>query len=556
MATLVIVEAPGKVRRIQSILGDGYRVVATRGHVLDLPRRGVNIAPPYFELPYEPTPGGNSVLPMLRDAASHADGVLLATDPDREGEAIAWHVAKSLGLRDARRIVFRSIDRAAIAAALASPRAIDRRLVTARAARRALDRLVGYRLTAALRQRCGRFLSAGRVQSAALRLVVERERAIRAFQPVRHYGVRLHFAGGWTAEWDVLPHLGPDEAFFTDAGSAADVAAIHDVRVEAAASEVAAVPPHPPFTTAALIEAAGAELGMDPGATMYAAQALYEQGDITYHRTDSGQMSADGANQMARFGKQQGLSMPPVEVDAGEEDGAAAAGAHEAIRPVNVEVSTVSGPAALRALYGLIRDRAVASRMAPAEFAIHTLMFAGIDVATGCELRFTARRTTLQELGWRAVYRGVSERDGFDAQGDVDNRVPDLDVGAGAVPLRGEVLEKLTQPPERFTQASLVAELQRLGIGRPSTFAGTTARLVQRQYVREVDDRALVPTANGEAIVDALVGKSRFVDLDYTREMESQLDAIAQGTYAYRPVVAAVWDQLEVDTVRVGKARR
>lgn len=312
MTTLVIVESPGKVKKISALLGAGYKVVASVGHVRDLPRKEIGIAPPNFQLAYEPTERGRDVLARLKKEVAQAESVILATDPDREGEAIAWHLADALNLKNPRRVTFSAITKAAIEAAIAAPRDIDMALVRAQEARRALDRIVGYRVSPELSNMAGQALSAGRVQSPAVRLVVDRERAIAAFKVTEHYGAELVFANEdgtkWKAAWDTKPHLQAGDEYLMDDELAKRVAEIRAVTVASFEDSEKGRAPAAPFTTSTLQQVAGKKLKLKPKRTMELAQRLYEQGAITYHRTDAPNMDAAGQEDIANYAKSVGLA--------------------------------------------------------------------------------------------------------------------------------------------------------------------------------------------------------------------------------------------------------
>lgn len=543
MTTLVIVESPGKLKKIRSILGAGYRVEASVGHVRDLPPKDMGVEPPTFKPHYEKTTRGKDVLKKLKAAVDAADGVMLATDPDREGEAIAWHLADALKLKNPKRITFHAIEAKPVKEAIAAPRTIDMQLVHAQEARRVLDRLVGYTVSPALSGAIGHALSAGRVQSPAVRLVVERERAIRAFKPTQHYGVVLHFAGGWTAAWDTKPHLAEGQEYFTDADFAAKVAAVRDVRVSAFEDGQSKAAPPAPFTTSTLQQAAQVALKLKPKAAMDTAQKLYEQGAITYHRTDTPNLSADGFQQLAGFSAGAGIPLADKQRTWKAKDGAQEA--HEAIRPTHFEEREAGETPEQQALYRLIWARAVASQMPDAVFAVRTAALDAIEPVDGHAVRFQARGKTLIEKGWKALYEDAQDADTAEPEEDAgDNPVPALTVGDVATAERGEVKTKTTKAPARFKLATLVKELERLGIGRPSTYAAILENITTRGYIAEDAKGFLSPHGDGEAIVDALVGKCQFIELDYTRELEDQLDAIATGASAYLPVVEGAWQQL------------
>ncbi len=295
----MIVESPNKIRKIREILGAGWDVAASVGHIRDLPVKDLGLEMPGYRPRYEMSERGADVVKGLRARAAKAEAVYLATDPDREGEAIAWHLAEALKLKKPLRVSFDAITPEVIRRAMAAPRTVDTALVHAQEARRVLDRLVGYQVSPVLSRQVltkggqPRGLSAGRVQSPAVRLVVEREREIEAFREVRHFGAELSFAGGsWRAQWETAPFLKKDEKYILDEALAARAAACRDCTVIASGNRLVKQPPPPPFTTSTLLQAASVRLRWKPDVTAQTAQKLFEAGLITYHRTDSQNFSA------------------------------------------------------------------------------------------------------------------------------------------------------------------------------------------------------------------------------------------------------------------------
>lgn len=546
MTTLVIVESPGKIKKLTAILGAGYRVVASVGHVRDLPRSDMGVAAPDFVPKYVPTDRGKDVLAKLKKHVQEASAVILATDPDREGEAIAWHLLDALRLRGARRVTFNAIEAAVVRAAMAAPRDLDMHRVHAQEARRVLDRLVGYSVSPALSNRTGKSLSAGRVQTPAVRIIVDREREIQAFTSTEHYGVALHFAGGtWKAEWDTTPFRAPESQYLLDATLAEQVATVRAVRVVGFADSTSRKAPPPPFMTSTLQQAGSVRLKMKPKATMDAAQKLYEAGHISYHRTDSPNLAGAGIDAILAYARDAGLPLASNPRTWKAKDGAQEG--HEAIRPLHVDVTEAGDSEAERALYRLIWARAVASQLADATFAVRIATLAGdLD---GRELTFVARGKTTLALGWKAIYAAAKGEadDADDAAAEADNPVPALSEGDALEATDGHVLTKTTKAPSRFTEASLIKRMEELGIGRPSTYAPIMDNIQQRNYVEEDAKAFLHPSMLGLAIVDAVVGTFAFAELEYTRGLEAELDRIAEGGTTYRNVVAAAYDKLTAE---------
>lgn len=550
MSTLVIVESPGKIKKISAILGPAYKVVASVGHVRDLPTRELGVDPATFKPSYVPTQRGKDVLAKLRKAVSAADRVLLATDPDREGEAIAWHLADALRLKQPGRITFTAITKEKIREALVQVRSIDYDRVRSQEARRVLDRLVGYKVSPALSSRAGHALSAGRVQSPAVRLVVDREREISNFKPVTHFSVELllpiagHWPDNpkavWRAQWDTRPHLQQGEDYLQDRSLAERVAQVRDVRVARFENSFAHRAPAAPFTTSTLQQEAGKRLKMKPKRVMDVAQKLYEQGAITYHRTDNPNLDPAGVEAIRAYAQSAGLELAASQRTWKVRDGAQEG--HEAIRPAEVSALQAGEDADQRALYTLIWQRAVASQLADARYAVRKVLLTGD--AQGLPVRFIGRGRKLVEPGWLKVYSDATQEDETD-QAEPVNPIPSLKVGASLRAVDASVQDKVTKPPPRFKQPTLVAELERQGIGRPSTYAAIMENITSRGYLIEDKKGFLSPSPTGELIRDALVGTFAFANLDFTRELEDQLDQIAERRMTYDQVISRTWQLLD-----------
>lgn len=548
MTTLVIVESPGKVKKITALLGAGYKVMASFGHVRDLPPKELGVSPPDFHPNYEPTERGRGKLAELGKAVAEASRVLLATDPDREGEAISWHLADALKLKNPERITFTAITKAAVQAAIAAPRAIDMPRVRAQEARRVLDRIVGYRVSPALSDRAGTPLSAGRVQSPAVRLIVDREREIAAFKVTEHYGAELTFdnADGtqWKAAWDTKPHLREGESYIVDDALAQQVATVRAVSVAAFADTEKGRAPAAPFTTSTLQQAAGKRLKFKPKKTMELAQKLYEAGVITYHRTDAPNMDAEGQADIADYANSAGLPLAASPRRWKAKEGAQEG--HEAIRPTHAADLVAGDNDDERALYKLIWQRAVASQLADATYAVRSVRLSAD--AGGQPVTFAGSGRTLTAPGWLAVYADdANDKDESDDAEASSNPIPALAEGDALTASDGRMLTKHTKPPTRFTEPTLVAEMERQGIGRPSTYAAIIENITSRSYVTVGQKDYLFPSPIGEQIRDALVSRFQFAELDYTRGLEDQLDHIAEGTADYRAVVAAAWSSLDAE---------
>lgn len=542
---LLIVESPGKIKKLQSILPAEWRVAASVGHIRDLPQEGYGLEPPDFRPVYQITPEKKDVVARLKTLAAEADEVYLASDPDREGEAIAWHLKDVLGLSACKRVTYTAITKDDVEAGIAAPRDIDMALVHAQEARRALDRLVGYKVSGPLSRACSESrLSAGRVQSPAVRIVVDREQEIRSFVSTTHYGVELTFdrvenvSEGWNAVW--LPREGwldEDNPYVLDKAVADRVAAVRSLDVLAFEEKEAATAPPAPFTTSSLQQAAGNALKFTPKKTMELAQKLYEAGHITYMRTDSPNLSETAIAEIRAYADAQGLPLPPAPRTWKSKDGAQEA--HEAIRPTHIDVEEAGENADEQALYALIRLRALASQLADAVFAVRVARL-GADV-DGRQAIFEARGRTLVHPGWKQVM-AADAADDEDAE--PSNSVPLLKEGATAVVQQGTVSTKKTKPKPRYKQTTLIREMERRGIGRPATYAAILDNIIaQKGYLRE-EKGWLVPTPRGEAIVAAMQPVFSFMNLDFTKRLEDALDDVAGGRTSYADCVGLAYDTL------------
>lgn len=538
---LLIVESPGKIKKLQSILGSTWLVAASVGHIRDLPenRLGVDsgLKPEYLL-----TTRGKEVAQKLRGLVSQVDKVYLATDPDREGEAISWHLQQVLKPADYCRITFSEITQTAVQSALSQTRTIDLNLVHAQEARRVLDRLVGFQVSPVASRLLGQPVSAGRVQSVALRLVVEQEQAIRQFVSVEHYSAQLEFSQAgtaWTADWKLSPDFVSDQnPYFKDKVLAGTVANLRKVQVLASKDGMARRSPPAPFTTSTLQQAASIVLKLDPKKTMKLAQSLYEQGFITYHRTDSPNLSAEAFREISTYALAHKLNPVPSQrfwkAKAGSQE------AHEACRPTHIADKVCGSTSEEEALYRLIRIRALASQLEDAEYATRNVLLEALDPVQGKKIQFEAKGRTLVKAGW-LVATQKDQTDESDAE--PDNPVPLLKTGDLLTADTGRILTKKTKPPSRYTQASLIKKLEAEEIGRPSTYATIMDTLIKRQYVR-VAKQFLYAEPLGESLCAALLQKFSFMELPFTREMEHHLDEIASGKNTYATVVGDAHQKL------------
>jgi len=604
--SLVIVESPAKAKTINKYLGRDYSVKASYGHVMDLPKKTIGILLPengngkargkrkgkgkakaatkagaipvskpaavpaeeFFEPTYEIIPGKMKIIGELRKAAESAENVYLATDPDREGEAISAHLLETLAKRKRDRgkfyrVMFNEITQKAVRAAFEKPGAIDEHLVDAQQARRVLDRLVGYKISPLLWDKVRRGLSAGRVQTVALRLIVEREREIRAFVPKEYWTIHALLGAGEppTFEAKLIKYKGEDLEVSNEAEAQRIVSA-----VESAVWQVASVTQKekrryapPPFTTSKLQQAAYNRLRFTAKRTMMLAQRLYEGVElgeegavalITYMRTDSVRVSNDALSQVRdHIGTAYGSSYLPEKPNFFKSKKEAQE-AHEAIRPTDVSRTPESVRPYLEddmfKLYQMIWQRFVASQMVPAVFDQTTIDISAADYtfrATGSVIKFD---------GYLTVYQIVKEEEEKEDVGDTDSRtLPRVSEGER---LRLETIrpeQHFTEPPPRYTEATLVKELEEKGIGRPSTYAAIISTIVEREYVNK-DQGRFTPTLLGEKVSDLLVKSFEDIfDVGFTARMEEELDEIEEGKLPWRTSVKEFWDRFEED---LGKA--
>ncbi len=520
---LLIVESPAKARTIQGYLGKDYEVLASVGHVRDLPKSEKNAIDieggfkPNYIIPAEK----REVIERIRKAAAKADDIYLATDPDREGEAIAWHIKEAVGLKKPQRVVFHEITKTAIEEALTHPRKIDEHLREAQEARRVLDRIVGYDLSGLIWKKVRYGLSAGRVQSPALRILAEREREIQAFIPETFFVIGANFkakGGQFPASCVEEPKTKAEADRIVSLGEKAKwtVKEVNERSEERA--------PRPPFTTSTLQQVASTRLGFSPSRTMRAAQKLYEAGHITYMRTDSVNLGQEAIAMLANavekeFGKEL------VEVRAYKTKSKNAQEAHEAVRPTNALKASAGSTADEHALYELIRRRTLASQMKAAK-----------ALRTGVKVQADADIPLFSANGSRIIFPGWLLCD-TRARGE-DTELPKLAEGESVdlVSLIGE--EKQTEPPNRYTEAGLVKELEKRGIGRPSTYASIMKTIADRGYAEKVG-RTLVPSATGMVVSGWLEENfANYISDSFTAEMEDELDEIARGERGYTATLA------------------
>lgn len=548
-SNLVIVESPAKAKTIGKYLGPDYKVLASMGHVRDLPKSkmGVDLEHNDFEPDYQPIKGKEETIAELQEAADKSKKVYLATDPDREGEAISWHLKELLHLPEEKtsRVTFNEITKKVVTDSIAHPRDIDQNLVDAQQARRILDRIVGYQLSPLLWKKIRRGLSAGRVQSVATRLVAEREEEIRAFVPEEY----------WTLEVTldrVAPNLGSFKTQFYGREKKMELKSKEQVdevldAIRTAPFSVSKIKrqdksrsPAPPFITSTLQQEASRKLNMSPRRTMSIAQQLYEGVDIagegtvgliTYMRTDSLRLSDEAVAAArsfagARYGQEYLPDAPRhFKAKAGAQD------AHEAIRPSNVALTPESIKKDLTAeqfrLYKLIWSRFLACQMANA-------IYDSVNIeVTSAGYVFKASRSEVKFPGFLAVYEEGKDEEG----GEIQSRLPNLQEGEPLVKTAERPEQKFTQPPTRYTEATLIRALEEKGIGRPSTYAPTITTIMNREYVVK-DGKYLHTTPLGEVVTGLMKDKFKdIVDYAFTADMEGRLDKVENGEENWKKVL-------------------
>jgi DNA topoisomerase-1 len=552
---LVVVESPAKAKTIEKYLGPGHRVLASYGHVRDLPAKDGSVNPDEgFAMEWETYADKVKQLKAITDEAKDADTLILATDPDREGEAISWHVQEVLRKRkalpkDVQRVTFNAITKAAVLDAMAHPRQLDEDLIDAYRARRALDYLVGFTLSPVLWRKLPGAKSAGRVQSVSLRLVVDREREIELFRAQEYWSVIANL------EQDGVPFIGRlvrwkgNKLDRLSIGNGGDAAAAK-ADVEAGRFSVASVEtkplsrnPPPPFTTSTLQQEAARKLGFSASHTMRVAQDLYEQGAITYMRTDGVQMdhSAISAARHAIVDRYDGAYIPekPRQYTTKAKN---AQEAHEAIRPTDFTRDKVGSGDHAR-LYELVWRRALASQMASARLERTT-----IEMTDGTGQH--ALRATGQVVlfpGYLALY----EEGRDDSEDEESKRLPRMNEGDAPAKKSVAAEQHFTQPPPRYSEASLVKRMEELGIGRPSTYAATLQTLKDRDYVR-LEKNRFIPNESGRLVTSFLERFfEKYVSYDFTAGLEEELDDVSGGRAQWQTVLSEFWKDFKPKTAEV-----
>ena len=521
---LLIVESPAKAKTIEKYLGGEFTVRASVGHIRDLPKsnkKAIDI-PGGFIPHYEVSPGKEKVIADIKSLAKKADEIILATDLDREGEAISWHLKEAIGLKKPKRAVFNEITKEAIVEAIKHPRDIDENLVKAQEARRVLDRLVGYDLSGVVWKKVRYGLSAGRVQSPALRIIMEREREIRKFIPETYFVLSGDFEGNKKQITLTCSEEPKEEKEAERIKKVAEKEKWSITKIEK--SEVKRNP-RAPFITSTLQQAASTRLGFSPSNTMRIAQKLYEAGEITYMRSDSTNLSKFALASIAgviekKYGKNY------LEFHTYSKKAKNAQEAHEAIRPTHLEKESAGHTEDEKKLYKLIWERAVSSQMKNAQI-LRTKIFANTE--SGSIPDFTATGGTLLFDGWLlADPRAKGE----------ENILPAFTEGESLDLLEFKTEKKQTEPPNRYTEAGLIKELEKRGIGRPSTYASIMRTLEEREYVTK-EGKTLIPTDTGDVVSTFLEDNfGSYISDTFTAEMEDELDEIALGKREYAKTLA------------------
>ena len=555
MANLVILESPTKAHTVKGFLGSGYKVVACRGHVRDLPKSKLGVDLETFEPSYINIRGKGELIDQLRKDAKAAGKVYLATDPDREGEAIAWHLAEVLQIPEQKvcRVTFNEITKTAVKAGIKAPRAVDMSLVDSQQSRRILDRVVGYRISPFLWKKVRSGLSAGRVQSVVTRMIVDRELEIRAFQAEEYWTLTASLKAASSTKAFEAKFYGTEKKAVAVKNEAQMQEILEELKekdytIKSIKKGTKRQSPAAPFTTSTLQQEASRKLSFQSSRTMRVAQELYEGvnipgegevGLITYMRTDSLRISAEIQQQaLAYIGQQYGSEYVPAtprvyKTRAGAQD------AHEAIRPTSLAFVPTAIRKHLTAdqfrLYKLIWDRFVASQMKDAQ--IDTV---SADIAAGKYI-FRSSGNTVKFPGFLAVYE-----EGRDEEKEKESKLPSLTEGETLLLKKLVNEQKFTQPPSRYTEASMIKTMEENGIGRPSTYTPTISTILERGYV-ERDGKQLRPTPLGEVTTQLMKESfAEIVDYDFTAHMEQSLDDIASGEKHGNEFLKSFWKDFRV----------
>ena len=542
MSKLIIVESPAKAKTIKNFLGSEYKVIASKGHIRDLPKSsfGIKIDGDNFTPEYRISSDHSTIVKEIKELAKSADTIYLATDEDREGEAIAYHIATAIGKKPETlpRIVFHEITKGAIEAALANPRKLDMNSVNAQQARRLLDRIVGYKLSPLLNIKIQRGLSAGRVQSSALKILVDREREIREFKPIEYFSIDTKFKDDLEVELIEFQGSKIEKLTITNAQRAKyilDNIKDDKFKVKSIESKERKTNPQPPFMTSTLQQSASNRLGFSPKKTMMLAQSLYEgvqtnsgfMGAITYMRTDSLNIAKEALSAARELIKSEfGSKYLPKTANIYTTKSKGAQEAHEAIRPTNLsftpQIASQYLDKDMLRLYTLIYNRFLASQMSPSLCEIQNIIIKGKN----CEFKLLGKKVTFD--GFYRVYGDM----------DKDKILPPLKIDDNMSIQSIKSTKHTTEPPSRYSEAGLVKKLESLGIGRPSTYAPTISLLTSRDYVK-VEKKQLIPNDIAFTITSVLEENFKdIVDSEFTSKMEEKLDDIAENKADWQEVLS------------------
>ena len=542
MSKLIIVESPAKAKTIKNFLGSEYKVIASKGHIRDLPKSsfGIKIDGDNFTPEYRISSDHSTIVKEIKELAKSADTIYLATDEDREGEAIAYHIATAIGKKPETlpRIVFHEITKGAIEAALANPRKLDMNSVNAQQARRLLDRIVGYKLSPLLNIKIQRGLSAGRVQSSALKILVDREREIREFKPIEYFSIDTKFKDDLEVELIEFQGSKIEKLTITNPQRAKyilDNIKDDKFKVKSIESKERKTNPQPPFMTSTLQQNASNRLGFSPKKTMMLAQSLYEgvqtnsgfMGAITYMRTDSLNIAKEALNAARELIKSEfGSKYLPKTANIYTTKSKGAQEAHEAIRPTNLsftpQIASQYLDKDMLRLYTLIYNRFLASQMSPSLCEIQNIIIKGEN----CGFKLLGKKVSFD--GFYRVYGDM----------DKDKILPPLKIDDNMSIQSIKSTKHTTEPPSRYSEAGLVKKLESLGIGRPSTYAPTISLLTSRDYVK-VEKKQLIPNDIAFTITSVLEENFKdIVDSEFTSKMEEKLDDIAENKADWQEVLS------------------
>lgn len=538
MGILVVVESPNKVEKLQSLMGNKFKVVATVGHVCDLPTDQMGVNMNDFKPSYVITEQGRHALEKIVELLKVHDRILFATDPDREGEAIAYFVAKIIGIpvEEIYRLDIRELNQEGVDTALKNIRKLDRDLVKAQEARRVLDRLIGFSFSQKLSKVSGTKMAAGRVQSAVLKMICDLEHTIKTFESKTHYKVIFNM-GDWQVRWNSKEQRTDDPDYMLCPETANLAKNVKWLKVDSVSSEDQTISPPPPFTTAKLIKVAAMLLDLAPDDVMTATQKLFVSGFITYHRTDSTRLSSVAIEQIRSYLSSQGIEIPEEPI-AHENKAKNAQEAHEAIRPTDIHVTVTQLPEIEQSIYEIIHRQTLASQCKPA-----TRIVTQVKIKGDNDYDYQARGVRYTDYGFLSLLPEM--------MADYPPQyLPKLSEGQLLHWIESAVKAEKTKPPFRYTYSSLIEEMELKGIGRPSTYATIFNTLIERhKYVVKVK-RSLRPTELGEAAIQSLE-QVAFVDQKYSASLENQLDDVSLGNESYQSLLRSAYETITDDLSKV-----